>query len=328
MPLEATMIIIDNSEYMRNGDYPPTRFGAQADAVHIIFGSKTQANPENTVGVMTMAGKSPEVLVTPTQDTGKILTALHNTKISGEADISTGIQVAQLALKHRQNKNQRQRIIVFVGSPLSVDEKSLVRLAKRLKKNNVAVDIISFGEDDTNGERLKAFIDAVQSSDNSHLINAPVGPHLLSDIVVSSPILAGEDGGQGGMTDIGGVGAGGSGGDFEFGVDPSLDPELALALRMSMEEERARQAAAAAAVASSAAPTLPSVPEAAIAPGQGDDEEDALLQKALAMSTEGTEDVEMDDGDEMSEEDAIAQAIAMSMQPEEDEDSDKSKSSP
>lgn len=32
---------------------------------------------------------------------------------------------------------------------------------------------------------------------------------------------------------------------FEFGVDPNLDPELALALRVSMEEERARQEAAA-----------------------------------------------------------------------------------
>ena len=29
--------------------------------------------------------------------------------------------------------------------------------------------------------------------------------------------------------------------DFEFGVDPSLDPELALALRMSLQEEKARQ---------------------------------------------------------------------------------------
>jgi 26S proteasome regulatory subunit N10 len=34
-------------------------------------------------------------------------------------------------------------------------------------------------------------------------------------------------------------GEGGSG--FEFGVDANLDPELALALRVSLEEERARQ---------------------------------------------------------------------------------------
>lgn len=32
---------------------------------------------------------------------------------------------------------------------------------------------------------------------------------------------------------------------YDFGVDPNLDPELALALRVSMEEERARQEAAA-----------------------------------------------------------------------------------
>lgn len=31
---------------------------------------------------------------------------------------------------------------------------------------------------------------------------------------------------------------------YEFGVDPNLDPELAMALRVSLEEERARQVAA------------------------------------------------------------------------------------
>lgn len=30
-------------------------------------------------------------------------------------DLAAGIQVAQLALKHRQNKKQQQRIIVFAG---------------------------------------------------------------------------------------------------------------------------------------------------------------------------------------------------------------------
>lgn len=38
---------------------------------------------------------------------------------------------------------------------------------------------------------------------------------------------------------MGGAGLGGAG--FEFGVDPNEDPELALALRVSMEEQRQRQ---------------------------------------------------------------------------------------
>lgn len=32
MPLESTMICLDNSEWMRNGDYAPNRLAAQQDA--------------------------------------------------------------------------------------------------------------------------------------------------------------------------------------------------------------------------------------------------------------------------------------------------------
>lgn len=35
--------------------------------------------------------------------------------VGGEINLTAAIQIAQLALKHRQNKNQRQRIIVFAG---------------------------------------------------------------------------------------------------------------------------------------------------------------------------------------------------------------------
>ena len=42
----------------RNGDYAPTRFAAQAQAVSTVFTSKTESNPESSVGLMTMAGKT------------------------------------------------------------------------------------------------------------------------------------------------------------------------------------------------------------------------------------------------------------------------------
>lgn len=59
------MMIIDNSEYMRNGDYHPSRFDAQADAVNAVFNTKIDSNPENSVGIMTMAGKGWAILVLP-----------------------------------------------------------------------------------------------------------------------------------------------------------------------------------------------------------------------------------------------------------------------
>jgi len=36
-------------------------------------------------------------------------------EIGGEMNLTAAIQVAQLALKHRQNKKQQQRIIIFAG---------------------------------------------------------------------------------------------------------------------------------------------------------------------------------------------------------------------
>ena len=91
-----------------------------------------QSNPENSVGVLSMAGRGVEVHVALTSDVGKILSLSHGIKIGGQVNIAGGIQVAQLALKHRQNKNQRQRIVVFVGSPIENDEKDLVKIFNQL----------------------------------------------------------------------------------------------------------------------------------------------------------------------------------------------------
>ena len=49
-------------------------------------------------------------------------------------------------MKHRQGKNHKMRIVAFVGSPLGVDEKEVLKLAKRLKKENVQIDVVNFGE--------------------------------------------------------------------------------------------------------------------------------------------------------------------------------------
>ncbi|KAL2169899.1 hypothetical protein VTG60DRAFT_5514 [Thermothelomyces hinnuleus] len=243
MVLEAVMIVVDNSESSRNGDYTPTRYDAQCDAVNIIFQNVVQGNPESSVGLMSMGGKGPEVLATLTTDQGKILEGLHQTKkkIRGNAHVSTGIQIASLALKHRQNKSQRARIIVFVCSPIEEGEKELVVLAKKMKKFSISVDFVLFGDmDEENQAKLEAFNREIKgNTDSSHLVVIPPSSKLLSDQLISTPILLGE-GAAGGAGGLGGD-AGGSSEDFPFGVDPTQDPELALALRMSMEEEKARQ---------------------------------------------------------------------------------------
>lgn len=54
-----------------------------------------------------MAGKTVEVLVTPTGDMETVRSAFHGIKQQGSINIRNSLSIAQLVLKHRQNKAQR-----------------------------------------------------------------------------------------------------------------------------------------------------------------------------------------------------------------------------
>jgi 26S proteasome regulatory subunit N10 len=58
-----------------------------------------------------------------------------------------------------------------------------------------------------------------------HYVAVPSGSHLLSDAILSSNLLAAD---RNLPDDAMGVDGAGGGEDFAFGVDPSLDPELAM----------------------------------------------------------------------------------------------------
>ena len=81
-------------------------------------------------------------------------------------------------------------IFIFNRSPIEADEKEIVKLAKKLKKEKVNIDIVSFGEDEENTDILNKFITTINGKEGtgSHLITIPPGPHL-SDALVSSPIV-------------------------------------------------------------------------------------------------------------------------------------------
>jgi len=233
MVLESTLLCVDNSEYMRNGDFLPTRLQAQQDAVGMITQAKLRSNPESNVGLMSLSDL--DVLSTLTTDTGKVLAKLHAVQPKGQIKLIPGLKIAHLALKHRLGKNHKTRIITFIGSPIEADEKELIKVAKKLKKEKVSVDVVSFGEVDENAEILKKFVETINGRDGtgSHLVTIPPGPHL-SDALISSAIIQEDESSNA-------VVSNGSGG-FQLDFDPNDDPELALALRVSMEENRARLA--------------------------------------------------------------------------------------
>lgn len=83
----------------------------------------------------------------------------------------------------------------------------LEKVGKKLKKNNVSVDVVSFGDcAEENKEKLEAFVAAVIKDDSSHYVEVPMGSNL-SDFLLGSPIVSQAYGDAGGGAAGAGAGA-------------------------------------------------------------------------------------------------------------------------
>ncbi|KRX68392.1 26S proteasome non-ATPase regulatory subunit 4 [Trichinella sp. T9] len=232
----CSLEVVDSSDYMRNGDYFPTRLLAEIEAITLIVQCKLRSNPENQVGVLAMSN-GVNLLNALTQDDGKIYMKLHTLIPKGTANFLNGIRVSQLALKHRYGRTHKGRIIVFIGSPLKNADNEIFKVAQRMKKEKIAIDVIAFGEEARKSKKLSLFASIMNSSgsENCQLVIVPKGSSL-QEAVLSSPIVRREDGTLPNVPMI-------PGSNFDFGIDPNEDPELAMALRVSLEEQRQRQQA-------------------------------------------------------------------------------------
>lgn len=294
--VEACFVCLDSTEYMRNGDQYPTRMMAEQDAACLLVNAKLQANAENTLGFLTTGGTACVVHETLTNNVDAVMASIGNVPVTGKrCNFGAGLQIASLALSHRTNSRAEKRIVAFVGSPVVESEAELEALAKKLRKDDVAVDVVAFGVEG-NVELLRAFVAKVTKKENSRFL--AVGPREnLTDKLMGNAILLGEDAAEAGE-------GGGAGAMSGFGVDPNTDPDLAMALRLSMEDEMQRQAAAAAAaggVGSAATAAAAPAPTAASPPA------------APSAAPNATQDEEVD-YENMSEEELIRRAIALSLQ--------------
>ena len=219
-------VIIDNSEYARNGDFQPNRYQQQIDAADYYVRDLKNNSGNAHTAIIAGAGESPYVVLADAATS-----AIYHEKlyIKGELDIYSSIEIALLT--------SPEEIILFHCSVVFGDEKKieeykndLKKLLKKLKKNNIALKIINFGEVESNTAFWSDISADFSGDDVISVINfMPDGGMLLWEQINSYSQFN-------------------SGGDNENafmeygGIDPSMDPELAMALRMSLEDEQQRQA--------------------------------------------------------------------------------------
>lgn len=79
------------------------------------------------------------------------------------------------------------------------DDAEYEELGSRMRRNNVAIDVINFAHPE-NVPKLQSLVNAANNSGNSHFLDVPLGVAMITDILIASPII------NEGM-DMGGAGA-------------------------------------------------------------------------------------------------------------------------
>ena len=193
-------MILDNSSFAINGDYHPTRWMSQIEAAGLLIQTKMEQSQETAMGIALSGGKQVEIICTPSTDITKVSSFLYGIKISGHQKMSNvsmaitqALQTAALALKHRLNPILAQRIICFVASTIAENVEELKIICKKLKKNNIALDVIAIGDlSQEQRDKLQAMSDAAKSEVNPSELVFVEPDGNISDALFTSRILGGE----------------------------------------------------------------------------------------------------------------------------------------
>ena len=73
-------------------------------------------------------------------------------------------------MKHRINKNQKERVIVFVASEIKDKSENLFKVARNFRRNNTRIDIINV-DCPSNLEVLNQMMEIINVEDESHLLD-------------------------------------------------------------------------------------------------------------------------------------------------------------
>lgn len=200
------MVILDNSMFTINQDYLPGRLNCQIETVKRTISSKLDESTESTVGIMTIGRRLTTKIASPTTDKTTLYSYLHAISRDTHMAITEVVPIARMALQFRTNTTQS--ILLFLSSPApEADLRHMVHSINEVLANNISVRVALFGEAT---EYYNLFKEGVEES--SEFTCVQIGPE--DDFEEMARVAMREEAGA-----------------------EEMDPDLALAIKLSLEAE-------------------------------------------------------------------------------------------
>ena len=207
---QTLMILLDNTLFMQNQDYLPSRFVLEKEAVSSIVGKVLQSS-ESSIGIAPLAQLEHNYMLTPTSTKAHLDTFISRLKLSDNIQLDKVFQRSKIALASR-NESEKKMILFFGADVEGMEfDRTLLDLTRNIRdmlSAGIRVSVVLFGE---KAELLRELISGELEGESFEVVS--VG---AEDVFFDSVM---------------GV----------IGIDPSGledDPELAMALSLSLAESR------------------------------------------------------------------------------------------
>ncbi|CAD25760.1 26S PROTEASOME REGULATORY SUBUNIT S5A [Encephalitozoon cuniculi GB-M1] len=205
---ETIVVLLDNGMASQNQDYLPSRFMAQKEAIESLISKKFEDSQESTIGIIPLVQAQSNDIITPTKQRPYIKTFLNGIRLHRGADIMRCLSQSLHIFNQRDSPGCT--LVVFLGSEAQESEKDeLFARIYQLLTLGVAIKMVFFGEA---AEMAGAF----EKIDFTNFSCIEVKPNEeFVDRVL--PFISGDD------------------------LLEEDDPELAEAIRLSLEEQKKQQ---------------------------------------------------------------------------------------
>lgn len=203
--IETTVFIIDNSLYSQNQDYLPNRYQAQTNTINHILAHSSEIHK---FGAVPIGQPTPNYILTPTENRMDIREFLNNLRLSDKLEMASNIIITERFLRKMTGE---KRIILFLGTNLDdIELQNVITALRETDQESTTISIFLFGEAiDTH-----VFFDHELGARNTTAFC--IDPNTDFKNFVYDILDLGDENGE-------------------------MDPQLAMALRLSAEEAAQRE---------------------------------------------------------------------------------------
>ncbi|KRH93372.1 26S proteasome regulatory complex, subunit RM1530/PSMD4 [Pseudoloma neurophilia] len=202
---ETTIFIVDNSLYGQNQDYLPNRYMAQLNAINQVFSMSPE---KHLFGAVPIGQPTPNYILTPTESRNDARAFLSNLGLSNNLSIASNVTITERIAK---NVSEERKIVLFLSTVLNdIELQDTIVALQETHQQKTTVFVFLFGD----AIQYYIFFDNELSNGNCRIFCVQRTENL-TDIVTDA--LSG------------------------YMYDDEMDPQLALALKLSAQEAQQAQ---------------------------------------------------------------------------------------